>query len=595
MNRQNSKPVFTTLCHSFLAIILLFCLNRLYFSTSAESIYFSYNILTLVLLVGLTFLFNKGLIYYKKLSKRRLFFTVCAFLFSCSFTLGTSLIVDGAVTFSVPLIWITLLIFVPFFLYLILVLYTDIYPKLKAFFALPLPDRLSSIYNRLNLPLLAILLFLCWLPILLACYPGIFSYDAQYQSNQVIGDIPLNAHHPVLHTLFLGGCLQLGKVLFGSFNTGMLFYSIIQMLILSTSLAYVLSFMKKRNVAPRYVILCFLFFAWMPFNGILAVCATKDTIFSALFATYITLFVRIALEQDDFFSARKNICFFALLSFVLMALRKNMLYVFLFCIPFLLVSYRKYWKKLLWMFLLPLLLIKLLEGPVYHTFQIPSGDAREAYSVIIQQFGAVYNNTAPDSEEHQLLSALMEDEEWQLYEPHRSDALKDHFRTEVLKEHFSDYLSLWFHLGISYPSQYINAFLNTTYGLWYPNDILPDTTTYRKYIEIYCNGAVSFDSKFPKLLESLERFGMESSYQTLPGVSTLFSPAFYLWLLMLFGTICLYRKQFNRLIPLLPLIGIWGTLLLGPVALFRYMYPLILATPLIYSIPFLSTQTEHDL
>ena len=35
----------------------------------------------------------------------------------------------------------------------------------------------------------------------LAYFPGIFSYDIDYQTWQAAGSIPLNNHHPVLHTL----------------------------------------------------------------------------------------------------------------------------------------------------------------------------------------------------------------------------------------------------------------------------------------------------------------------------------------------------------------------------------------------------------
>ena len=581
-----------TFFHFVLAILFLFCLNGLYFSFSEKQLYFSYNILTFFLLISLVLLFNKGAILYKKLGKGRRIFLLCSFFFSFFFTAGTSLVVNNAVTFSSPLFWGSMVVFTLFFLYLLTVLYCIALPKAVAWLTQPLSARWEKCYSHLHFIQFMALIFVLWIPILLACYPGIFSYDAQFQSNQIIGNIPLNAHHPVIHTLLLGGCLALGESLFHSYNTGMLFYSLIQISVLSASMAYVLSFMKKRNTAPKYVILCFLFFSLMPFNSILSVCATKDTIFSALFLVYITFWIRLASEHESFFASRFELCFFTLSSFLLMTLRKNMLYVILFCVPFLFFIYRKYWKKLLWIILLPLLLIRLVEGPIYDILQIKSGDSREAYSVIIQQFGSVYPLTEPGSEEQELLLDLMDEEDWLRYEPRRADALKDHFHTTVFEDNLTDYLSLWLELGIAHPSQYINAFLNTTFGLWYPNDILPDTATYRKYIEVYCNGAVTFDSKFPLLLKVIEHIGMESIYQYVPGISILFSPGFYLWILMFGAAIGFYSKKYKNLIPFIPLLGLFCTLLLGPVAILRYMYPLLLSAPLISSLLLYSAKKE---
>lgn len=49
------------------------------------------------------------------------------------------------------------------------------------------------------------IILICWIPILLAGYPGFFAYDAGLvwlgQWSQVEEGV-LNAHHPVLHTLF---------------------------------------------------------------------------------------------------------------------------------------------------------------------------------------------------------------------------------------------------------------------------------------------------------------------------------------------------------------------------------------------------------
>ena len=44
------------------------------------------------------------------------------------------------------------------------------------------------------------ILLLAWLPAYLALFPGTFGYDVPEQMQQFFGEMPLTAHHPVLHT-----------------------------------------------------------------------------------------------------------------------------------------------------------------------------------------------------------------------------------------------------------------------------------------------------------------------------------------------------------------------------------------------------------
>lgn len=48
-------------------------------------------------------------------------------------------------------------------------------------------------------------LLLCWLPALLSIVPGVFSYDAYAEWEQVKTGL-ITSHHPVLHVLLVGAC-----------------------------------------------------------------------------------------------------------------------------------------------------------------------------------------------------------------------------------------------------------------------------------------------------------------------------------------------------------------------------------------------------
>ena len=244
------------------------------------------------------------------------------------------------------------------------------------------------------------------------------------------------------------------------------------------------------------------------------------------------------------------------------------------------IIYRKFWKSMAAMLIVPILLLKLYEGILYPALQVSPGSSREAYSVIMQQYACVYNECTLDEADRELLLELMDDASWSKYEPHRSDAVKDNFNTRNFEDNIVEYIRLWVKLGIQHPSLYINAFLNLTYGYWYPNDVLPDTTTYRKFIEIYDGGDITFNSKWPWLFGKLYSFGMESSYRNIPVISMLFSPAAYVWLILFLCIVCLYHRRRRFFSVMVVPAALFLTLLFGPVALFRYIYPIILCVPL---------------
>lgn len=54
-----------------------------------------------------------------------------------------------------------------------------------------------------NIFILYCLLVLCWLPYLLALYPGVVLPDSLSSVAQSMGDVPISNHHPVLFTLLV--------------------------------------------------------------------------------------------------------------------------------------------------------------------------------------------------------------------------------------------------------------------------------------------------------------------------------------------------------------------------------------------------------
>ena len=159
----------------------------------------------------------------------------------------------------------------------------------------------------------------------------------------------------------------------------------------------------------------------------------------------------------------------------------------------------------------------------------------------------------------------------------------------------------WITVGLHYPNEYIDAFLCTTQGFWFPDD-----RTYcemqgwgagSRYGAIFTNNASASDtyegikhiSKFPWLEAKLENIVSNNSFYNWPVISILFKPAVYTLSLVLIAAALIYRNQKKQAyICLFPLIY-FGTMLLGPTVQFRYVLPIMITVPLLAAL----TCTSH--
>lgn len=91
----------------------------------------------------------------------------------------------------------------------------------------------------------AIILFLCWLPVFLAVYPGFFAYDATEELQEVLTGQYVT-RHPLLHVLMLGKTVSGIQKLTGSYNSGIGVYVLAQMAIMAILLGWTIQQLRTR-------------------------------------------------------------------------------------------------------------------------------------------------------------------------------------------------------------------------------------------------------------------------------------------------------------------------------------------------------------
>lgn len=149
----------------------------------------------------------------------------------------------------------------------------------------------------------AVVIFLCLIPVWLAYYPIIMSYDFHRQVNEAYKGLewfyPLQ---PIAHTWLIRLFLQIGTAI-GSYEAGMACMAVFQMVLYALVMGYATSMIWRMTAKKWPVVVTTLFLALFPYNTVLVVCTTKDTLFTILF----TLFFLLFLERNYFSNGKKKI------------------------------------------------------------------------------------------------------------------------------------------------------------------------------------------------------------------------------------------------------------------------------------------------
>lgn len=442
-----------------------------------------------------------------------------------------------------------------------------------------------------------VLYFVSFLPAFLGGYPGIFAADAPNQIGWTFSGW-LTAHHPLLHTGILCGIFRLSRMAGASDQTAAAAYTLLQMAALSGIFAWISRFLKKERApvwlqAGTAVYLCL-----FPFHGMMAVYTTKDTLFSGIFVLSLLQICRMCRESGRYFRGYGNVlrggCCFALL----FLFRNNGFHTLALCLPFLLLYLRKYWRKLLVLFAGLLLLYQIYNGPFLKLLGAEPGNPREAYSVLMQTLGRTYaagGDIRP--EEMEVIRPVMDEETLALYTPNLSDPIKNQFHTEAFEKEKAQFLKAWFSVGWRNKKIYVDGFLNTTAAFWYPG-------TEEEYLEFTCFDIEQDNPRYPhvQMMPSAPLFyryytaiGTDASFREIPIVRELLSMGFYFWLMVYTGLYLLYRREYGKLLWTLPLWTYMATGFLGPAALIRYAYPVMLSAPVLCWIPAASVQRDEKI
>lgn len=501
-----------------------------------------------------------------------------------------------------------------------------------------------------------LILVLLILPVFLAEFPGFFVYDAHDELYEVLTRT-FTTHHPLLHVLLLGRTIAFFHKFTGSWNAGIAVYIFLQMLVITAVFSLVLQMLRKFYVPRRIRVICLLFLGLFPTVVMYVLCSAKDGLFSA-FLLLLTVFLYLLYrDPEHFLQRRKKAAGFVLSALLMMLFRYNGFYSFLVFVPFGIIFLprthsslkrpvpsggpseqrcpvssgdrspqrrpadsgepflqrrpalfrqhssrpsRSLRLRITAMLLLPVALFlavntgmtKILTGPDTKEYQ-------EMLTVPISQLARAYNYQKDvfSKEDILLLHRYLPEENLNRYEPLCTDLLKVGFNNEAFSEDKSSFVKLWLRIGKKAPAVYVNAWLLTSYGYWYPYaslNVYAGRTVYTfTYDESsYFGYEVEKPGTRTSLIPAIDTFfrtiSLTRSFQKIPVIRLFFAPAFWFFVFLWQLFFRSFRRRFCGAVCFLPAFLTWLTVLLGPCSLVRYVIILWFLVP-VYFLPFGNT------
>jgi len=538
--------------------------------------------------------------YYKymlEIKEKRLYIisVVLGFIFSFFMVCGSNIIVSDCTLLNTPETLFFILSGTPLWSSGVMFLLENI-DSIQVKFKI---SKLDTWFERVMKPkkmfvFAWLFVFLAWTPGLVASYPGVYGYDSVFQMGFYVEN-KIDLWHPLAHTYLVGICIEdIGGIL-GSREAGMFVYSIIQMIFLSAVFALISYYLAKKKCPAILQVFMLLITAFLPTNAILSFSCTKDVPFAAFLAVSTYCLMQIT-EDEMYLSKKRNVVLFIISLFGIMIFRNQGIYVIVLGLMSGIILLKNQWKRMVALLLASVLIFSTYSGPVTKLLNgvEASKGIEEMLSVPIMQITRAVCHGSDVLTEEEITLAEEYIPPVHEYDTYGEKALADYFKEEFNSNRFKDnpleFVKLWGSIGLKVPMAYIDAFARLSIGLWYPDMNYRDPEAYHPYWE-YENTPqnqeewIVLERSTPQCMQWLADFyydlSYNNTYQKFPVISMLFSGGLYVWVLFVYIAWCIYKKEYRLLFPAGFLVLYWLTMLLGPVVIYRYLYPLMISLPIL--------------
>lgn len=422
-----------------------------------------------------------------------------------------------------------------------------------------------------------------YFPFLLLSFPGKLCWDAIGQIDQVIGSSGYSTHHPLFHTLLMGGLTWLGGQLFHSYEAGLFFYMLLQLAMLAAALSATIAVLAKRGAKRGLLLVLLLIYSITPVYSNMASTALKDVPYSACVIGYVICLALLLEVPERIKDIRFDVCFI-LLQLGVILFRNNGLYVILlsgigsYCFLFKKYRLRQKIAGLLCSFGISVVAAELVVLLLAQTLGAASGSKGEMLSVPFQQtarYLQLYREEL-SQEEVSAIEAVLGDVNTIAanYDPKSSDPVKALFEKEVSSKEMAAYFKAWSQGLVKHPAVYVEAFLVHVYGWFDP--AVSNSIRYESDYDVIRQGGLFPNAE--KLLIFYYRFaGRISLIAVFENVGAAVWALFFL---------TAYQRRHKKNAAVCAGLPLWISLLICMASPCFFMHPRY-AFPILFTIPFM--------
>lgn len=426
-----------------------------------------------------------------------------------------------------------------------------------------------------------------WLPYLLAYWPGLIFGDTLSSLNQIFG-APLSNHHPVVFTLIMKLCIQIASIFGLSRTSGVAIYTILQMAFMAICLGYLaVWFIERLGIQKQFVWLMIAIFGISPYIATYSIALWKDPVFSCSICIICVILADAVLAREIALSQFQKIAL-CLLSLTAMLFRNNGVYIVLALVLLLAATsivsnVRKQsfgYVSILFPLCISLAAYLVISGPVYSALHVIPTEKVESLGIPLNQMArvAALNGDMSDSDRTYMDSLLPLEQYKDKYRPTCTDMLKwdPGFNSEPLSNNF---WSHWISMMIRNPKVYFEAWEIQTCGYWTVN--VPAAVQNTSNINGGVPRNVNPEYNIGYDITSKNLFKFDCIRNALPLTSYSISGGLVFWVLIIACTILILNKRWQWILPILPLLLLYGTLFIASPIWYwpRYIFTAQLALP----------------
>lgn len=479
----------------------------------------------------------------------------------------------------------------------------------------------SALSHALSLPARAGVLACCWLPYLALRFPGNIDEDSIAQIMQTYDLAAATDHHPWFDTALFGAFWHLGDFL-GSHAWALCLFAVVQMVICAAVFAIVLRYLQQTLAAPRWFVrMCFAFFALYPAIPLFAQSMAKEMLFGWVWVLFLLAVCEIVRTRGSALQSKRMLLATMAVFCLLMLTKKTGVYLAAIAAVALFAYCNRDRMRQIAAYGIPLVLFALVwTHALLPLWNVSAGEERESLSVPIQQVACTVacQPGSVTAEERETIAAVIDqpDDLGTLYNPTRSDSVKDLWRSDATPVQKTAFLQLWATWLIAHPDTSFYALAANTLPFFYPAYNAPGYESYVFYMDKIPQKSGDQWTDFQEKLQTFADLGYGSTapadvdgmlgdIYTSPdaaAVSSSFDAAydqfaralwplfnmalFASWIPLLVLFYALHAHRIDLAVCMVPTIAALMSLILGPTAIPRYIVPFVYATPLVAGLLF---------